>query len=29
MQSSIAVETAEQVRAPSRSVSTWELFNRR
>jgi hypothetical protein len=29
MQSSIAVETAEQGRAPSRSVSSWELFNRR
>ncbi len=29
MQSSVAVKTAEQVRAPSRSVSSWELFNHR
>ncbi len=28
MQSSVAVKTAEQVLAPSRSVSSWELFNR-
>ncbi len=27
MRSSIAVKTAEQGRAPSRSVSSWELFN--